>query len=490
MKGKTRLRGAAIDSVFLTFARFVTALSGIVIAKLLSTQFTLQEYGTYSQANLIITTVTAITILGLTDATNYFYNTAPDEETKTKYVATIFGMQYIIGILAAIVIMVVQVPIVQYFKNDDLKKIIMFVAWMPVFENILPMLQVLFVSVGQAKLIAFRNFWVSCARLAVVAVACFITKKVRTIFAVLLVLDILQVIIFKKQLSDRGYGVDLKKFSAKLAPEILKFCIPMAVFVLVNSLNRDIDKYVIAFFTDTETLGIYSNAARLLPFDMITASFITVLAPIFTRQVKAEDNSKALDTLKIFIRVCYFATWIFVVGAIVNARELMLFLYDEKYLSGLSVFVLYLFVDLIRLMGTTQVIVAKGKTTFLMLLSTVTLGVNFVLNICAFKMFGIIGPAIITLMVTIVYTIVILYFSAASLQGTFSQLFDMKELLLFSAELGGLAIICYILKESLYKLGATFVVALIVTYGTFCLVALLLNYRKILDLLRTVNKLR
>ena len=182
---------------------------------------------------------------------------------------------------------------------------IMFVAWMPVFENILPMLQVLFVSVGQAKLIAFRNFWVSCARLAVVAVACFITKEVRTIFAVLLVLDILQVIIFKKQLSDRGYGVDLKKFSAKLAPEILKFCIPMAVFVLVNSLNRDIDKYVIAFFTDTETLGIYSNAARLLPFDMITASFITVLAPIFTRQVKAEDNSKALDTLKIFIRVCY-----------------------------------------------------------------------------------------------------------------------------------------------------------------------------------------
>ena len=264
----------------------------------------------------------------------------------------------------------------------------------------------------------------------------------------------------------------------------------MAVFVLVNSLNRDIDKYVISFFTDTETLGIYSNAARLLPFDMITASFITVLAPIITRQVKADDNRKTIDTLKIFIRVCYFATWIFVVGAIVNARELMLFLYDEEYLSGLSVFVLYLFVDLIRLMGTTQVIVAKGKTSFLMILSTVTLGVNFILSICAFKMFGIIGPAIITLIATIVYTVVILNFSATILQGAFSQLFDLKELLLFSAELCGLAIMCYILKSTLYKLGATFVVALIVTYGLFCLVALLLNYKKIMDLLRTVNKLR
>ena len=490
MKEKTRLEGAAVDSVFLTFARFVTALSGIAVAKLLSTQFSLQEYGTYSQANLIITTVTAITILGLTDATNYFYNTESDKETKTRYMATIFGMQYMVGILAAIAIMIAQVPIVHYFKNKDLKKTIMFVAWMPVFENILPMLQVLFVSVGQAKLIALRNFWVSCARLAVVAVACFVTKEVRTIFAVLLILDVLQVIIFKKQLSNSGYSINLRKFSSKIVPEILKFCIPMAVFVLVNSLNREIDKYVIAFFTDTETLGIYSNAARLLPFDMITASVITVLVPIITRQVKAEDNRKALDTLKTFIRVCYYATWIFVVGAIVNARELMLFLYDEKYLSGLSVFVLYLFVDLISLMGTTQVLVAKGKTTFLMILSTVTLGLNSIFNTCAFKMFGIIGPAVITLIVTIAYTVAILNFSAVSLQGTFSQLFDLKELLVFSAELGVLAILCYVLKNALYKLGATFVVVLILTYGVFCLAALLLNYKKFMSLLRTVNKLR
>lgn len=490
MKEKKIMKGAAIDSVFLTFARFVTALSGIVIAKLLSTQFTLQEYGTYSQANLIITTVTSITILGLTDATNYFYNTAPDEETKTKYVATIFGMQYIIGILAAIVIMIVQVPIVHYFKNDDLKKVIMFVAWMPVFENILPMLQVLFVSVGQAKLIAFRNLWVSCARLAVVAVACFVTKEVRTIFAVLLVLDILQVIIFKKQLSNRGYGVNLRKFSSKIVSKILKFCIPMAVFVLVNSLNRDIDKYVIAFFTDTETLGIYSNAARLLPFDMITASVITVLAPIITRQVKAGNNRNALDTLKTFIRVCYFATWIFVVGAIVNARELMFFLYDEKYLSGLSVFVLYLFVDLIRLMGTTQVIVAKGKTTSLMLLSIITLGMNFILNICAFKVLGNVGPAIITLVITIAYTVVILNFSASILHSNFLRLFAWKELLLFSSELIILAFLALILKSLLYKLGSTVTVTLIVTYGVFCFAAFLLNYKKVMSLLRTVNKLK
>ena len=223
---------------------------------------------------------------------------------------------------------------------------------------------------------------------------------------------------------------------------------------------------------------------------MITASFITVLAPIITRQVKAGNNRNALDTLKTFIRVCYFATWIFVVGAIVNARELMLFLYDEKYLSGLSVFVLYLFVDLIRLMGTTQVIVAKGKTTSLMLLSIITLGMNFILNICAFKVLGNVGPAIITLVVTIAYTVVILNFSASILHSNFLRLFAWKELLLFSSELIILAFLALILRSLLYKLGSTVTVTLIVTYGVFCFTTFWLNYKKVMSLLRTVNKLK
>lgn len=487
---KFKLEGAAIDSIFLTFARFVTALSGIVIAKLLSTQFTLQEYGTYSQANLIITTVTSITILGLTDATNYFYNTAPDNEARNKSIATIFGIQYIIGILAAIFIMIFQMPIINYFKNDELQKVIMFVAWMPLFENLLPMLQVLFVSVGQANLIALRNFWVSCARLVVVIVACFVTKEIRTIFFVLLILDILQVVIFKRQLLNRGYGIDLKKFSTSLISGILKFCIPMAIYILVNSINRDVDKYVITYFTDTETLGVYSNAARLLPFDMITASFITVLTPIITRQIKNGDNHNALATLKLFVRVCYYATWIFVVGAIVCARELMQFLYDEKYLVGMPIFIIYLFVDLIRLMGTTQVIVAEGKSLLLVVISSIMLMLNLILDVFAFDFWGIVGPAIITLVVTIGYTIVILEFSVRMLHSNLLQLFDWKELFIFSLELCLLAVISTYAKKILYRFGISYVVVLILVYIGFVLLMLVLNRKRISELLVSVNKLR
>lgn len=490
LKKKLSLKGAAIDSTLLTFVRLVTALFGIVVTKLLSTQFSLQEYGTYSQANLIVNTAISITIFGLTDATNYFYNTADDKEKKKKYISTVFCMQYIIGIAAGFLIMIAQTSIINYFKNEELKQIIVLAAWMPLFQNLLSMLQVLFVSIGQAKLIAIRNFVFSFSKLIIVAIACFVTKDIQTIFAILLILDIFQVLLFMLQFSCKEFKIDHKFFILKLVPEILKFCVPMAIYVLVNSLNRDIDKYIITYFTDTQTLAIYSNAAKLLPFDMITASFITVLAPIITRQIRSNNNNKALLTLKMYIRVCYLTTWIFVVGAIVNARELMIFLYDEKYLAGLPVFIVYLLVDLIRLMGTTLVITAKGRTSLLMICSTIILVINFVFNIVTFKIFGIIGPAITTFGVTLLMTVVLLYFSAKELQSSFLTLFEWNELAVFCVEMIILGILAYRLKFFLNQHISSSAIVLMLDYGVFCLVAVLLNIKKLFTLLKNVNQLR
>lgn len=484
LKNKT---GTAIDSLLLTFVRLVTASLGIIITKLLSTQFSLQEYGTYSQANLIVATITSMTILGLSDATNYFYNASIDEETKKKNIATIFGIQYIVGVVAAILIMIFQIPIIRYFKNEELKNLMVFIAILPVFENILPMLQVLFISIGQAKLIALRNFWVSVVRLLIIVVACFVTKSIRTIFAILLVLDIVQVVIFMKQLSSRGVRIQLKYFSRQSVPMILKFCIPMAVYVLVNSLNRDIDKYIITYFTDTETLGIYSNAARLLPFDMIVASFITVLIPIITRQIKQLDYEKAFLTLKIYLKLSYYTSWIFVVAAIINAERVMLLLYDKKYLAGLPVFIIYLLVDMFRLMGTTLVIVAKGKTKLLMRISLIVLGANFVFNIISFLAMGVVGPAFTTLIVTIFLTVILLFISAKELNNKFRKLWDCKELFVFSAELVGIAIIFLKIDHILEYYINSPIVMLVISAGAYISILLLLNAKKIIKVMREIN---
>ena len=104
-KYKLGIKGAASDSILLTIVRVVTAILGLIVTKLLSVYFSLEEYGTYSQAMLVVTTATSFSILGLTNAVNFFYNKTQDEQKQQEYISTIFGIKYIVGIICAIIIL-------------------------------------------------------------------------------------------------------------------------------------------------------------------------------------------------------------------------------------------------------------------------------------------------------------------------------------------------------------------------------------------------
>lgn len=481
-------RGNAGDSLLLTFVKIVSAVLGLLTTKLLSVRFSLEEYGTYSQAMLLVSTVTSITILGLTDATNYFYNTSDSDEVKQEYISTVFGIQYLIGLVSAALVCACTVPIAAYFGNDGLRRILLFAAWMPVLNNLIPMLQVLYVSIGRAKAIAVRNFLVSAARLGFVAVASYVTKNVLTIFVLILILDVAQVVYFQVSFSRSRFPIRITKFRRGLIRPILTFCIPMAVFVFTNALSRDIDKYVIGYFTDTETLGIYTNAAKVLPFDLLTASFLTVLVPVITRQVRGEEYGEAQRTLRSYLRVGYLFTWVLVAGAIVNAPEMMKFFYDEKYLPGLPVFVVYLVVDMMRFANTSLVLSAKGKTRTLMTCSLVALGANAILNVLTFRLFGIIGPAITTLAVTVALMTTLLILSAKEIGTSFFALFDWREIAVEVAELAVVAALAYGLKLLLYKVISSYVVVLILAYGVFLGVMFLLSKKRIWNCLEEINR--
>lgn len=484
------MKGAATDSILLTFVKAVTVVLGLLVTKLLSTQFSLHEYGTYSQAMLVVSTVTSLSILGLTDATNYFYNATDNEELRQKKLATVFGLQYIIGSICAICVMLLYAPIIRYFNNEQLKSLIMFVAWMPLFENLLPMLQVLFVSIGKAKLIAVRNLIVSCFRLIIVIVACFVTQDIKTIFIILLLLDIVQVVYFMYVFGKIRFPIRLVLFRKKLIPGILKFSFPMAVYILTNALTRDIDKYIISYFTNIETLAIYTNAAKVLPFDLVTASFMTVLIPIITRQISAKNYGAALTTLKAYLSLGYLTTWIFAFGAVIVAKELMIFLYDAKYLPGLGVFIIYLFVDMIKFANTSLILTARGKTRTLMICSLVSLVLNFALSIIAYKVFGMIGPAVTTLVITFGLTIVLLLIGAREIHSNFFTLFEWRDMLVVILELLIVGTVTYIVKIALYRVILSSTVVLVMTYALFICVMLLLNKKRILSSLRAINKLK
>ena len=161
-------RGASWDSLFLSFVKIVTTLSTMIQTKLLATGLSLEEYGSYSQANMVVSIGTSLIMLGLGDAINYFYNSsdmALNHSNKNKIINTIFLIEIFAGLSFAFAVVLFRRNIANYFSNYFLGALLIVAAFKPVLDNLLYFYQVLYVSTGRAKTIAVRNLIITLLRI-------------------------------------------------------------------------------------------------------------------------------------------------------------------------------------------------------------------------------------------------------------------------------------------------------------------------------------
>lgn len=479
--------GASVDALLLTFIKLVTTALGLVITRLLSQYLSIHDYGTYSQVLLVVSTVSSFTILGMMDGVNFFYCGEKDPHKREAYTATLFAFQCTVGTVAGCLILALSSPLSAYFDNPDVKRLVIFAAALPLLQNLLGMLQILLVSVGKAKILAIRNFLVSLVRLVVVIVVVTVVRNVALILTVSVLLDLGQIAFFGVILRKNNCFVRISKARFDLVGSILRYCAPMAVFTMVNSLNRDVDKYLISFLTDTETLAIYTNASKPLPFDIIMASFCTVLIPTITRLISEKYFDRAKELYKRFLEIAYISTGILCCAAISAAPQLMELLYSSRYSSGLTIFCIYIIVDLLRFTNITLVLSAAGKTKKLMFLGIGSLAFNAVLNVVMYKFLGISGPAIATLVTTVLLGVLMLGSSAKELNSQIRSLFNIKLLLLFIVESVVLTVLLSILQRWLTVWGLHYVIILAVICVIYVGLMILLSGRKLISALKIVN---
>lgn len=487
-KFSSLLSGTSGDSVLLVFVKIVTLVFGLLMTRVLSGYFSLNDYGTYSQIILLSSTITTLTILGLTDGINYFFCKEQDVQKRDNYVATIFFLQLLINVIVSVVILSLAVPISEYFNNLDVKKLIIFAAAIPLLQNTISLLQVMFIAVGKAKHIAIRNLVVSILKLIAVLLACYLFNNIVVVLVCQVVLEIAQILYFYISLRNENCVINIFKFDLSLLKEILKYCVPMAMFTIIKSLNRDCDKYVIAAFTNTETLAIYSNASKLLPFDIIMSSFATVLFPYLIRFFANKEFSKMQTTYKAFLELSYVVTTIMAMGAICVAPELMKFLYTEKYISGIYVFVVYIVIDIISVLNLTMVLSSSGKTKTILLVSILPFVANIGLSIVFYKWLEMMGPAIATFVVTLVQGIIMLTCSAKAMKTTIINLFNKKFLCLFILELTVMVIVTYFVRQLLFALELPWFLIMCICFILFAIVLALLNAKRIKNCLLIINK--
>ena len=490
---KISMKGAAWDSVFLTVVKFITIFTAILQTKVLSIGLSLTDYGTYSQANIVVSISVSILLLGLGDAINYFFNDSSgkySKEQRIQLVNTIYMIELIAGIVLVCIVLFARDLIAQYFSNEALKIVVVIISIKPMLDNMIYFYQILFVSTGKAKVIAIRNLIVSILKVISIFIAVHIFKSVIAIYISLIFLDILQLIFFAFLFSKKEFIISPIQCNFRFVKEIMKFGFPMGIFALTNTLTRDIDKLIIGYMSDTETVAIYSNCSKVLPFDIIVVSFATVLIPYIMKYISQNQLENSILLFKNYLKIGYYTVWTFGAAVLVVTKQAICFLYSSEYLVGEPIFILYVVDSMIKFASMHLILTASGKAKLLMKYSAVSLGANTILNIIFFKIFGTVGPAISTLVVTTVYTVSILNKSTSILKAKWKDIVDIKDVLSFVFGLAMMAAAFYMINKVLLLLKLNQYIAMILVMGGFAIVIVLIYRKRICNILKSINSLK
>ena len=122
-----------------------------------------------------------------------------------------------------------------------------------------------------------------------------------------------------------------------------------------------------------------------------------------------------------------------------------------------------------------------------MLISVITMLLNVVFNIAGYKAFGLIGPALVTLILTIGMTIALLHFGAKEIKTKVFDLFDFKEIAIIGLEIVVVGVFAYWLSTILTLKQIPYAIVLILCYGIYILILGLLNYKRALECYRKLN---
>jgi len=490
---KRALGGAAWDSMFLTFAKFLTLLFGIVLAKILSQGLSLEGYGTYSQANLVVSVVTSLCLFGLGDAVNFFYNKKDDkqaEEARMYIINTVFFIELVVGGICALATVLFRDAICIYFDNPLLSNILIVASLLPVFGNIIYFYQVMYISVGKAKMMAFYNLVLFLIKLVSAYIAVYVVKNILWIYIVLVLMDIMQVLVYKLTLRSNDVFVNPFKFSLKYIKPILAYSLPMGVYAMTSILTRDIDKLVIGRIAGTETLAIYTNCSKHLPFDFFVVSFATVLIPHIVRCVTEKNKEQSVTLFSSYMKIGYYSVWILGGAVLIAPAAVISFLYADAYVVGKTVFVLYVFDNMLRFASMHLVLTAAGKAKNLMAYSLVSLVLNVILNIILYYAMGMIGPAVATLIVALIYTLMVMEKTVKVLEVKWSEIFDVKDILAFLLSLIILWGVMKGLNTLLLFVGVHKYVAMMISMGIYGVSALLLHGKKIFHVMKIINQFK
>jgi O-antigen/teichoic acid export membrane protein len=325
----------------------------LTIGVFLARYFTREQYGTFLQVNLILTTCWTILIFGL-DRSFYYFIPKFCLNEKRKFAIQSVLILFSIGIIGGVFLFIFIDWIALLMNNLALRNLSFFIAIAPLLFMLDQAFSDLLSSLELPVYNAYRKTILGILLFFSVLFCGVLYKRVDVVFWGILAVYVVQAIFLlgfiHRMPSDKTSDKSQKSYRwPRELKNQFKFSTPLGLSSISVPINSSLNKFVVANQFSVEQFAIFARGAIVPPIvSLVTFSVSDVIQPILVR-LEHEGNFK--EFLRLWhesIRKIALVIYPLFIFQFIFAREIIIFLYSEKYAESAVIYQIVLFSMLFR----------------------------------------------------------------------------------------------------------------------------------------------
>ena len=165
--------------------------------------------------------------------------------------------------------------------------------------------------------------------------------------------------------------------SLPAAKEMLKISLPLGLAVMLGTISLQLDKVIVSMMASPEEFAIYALGAIEIPFvAMVTGSITVVMLAEMRKAVSAGRESEAVRLFRLTAEKSSYFILPVMFFLFVSADSFIQTLYTSSYADSVIPFRIYLLRLPVRIVVFGSLLLALGKTRFVLIQTAIALSLN------------------------------------------------------------------------------------------------------------------
>ena len=335
----------AVQAFWLTFAKFVAAVFGILMPVLLVRILSQHDFGVYKQVFLFIGTTTSFAAFSVGVSAFYYMPRQPQRGGQIALNILVYNV--IAGLVPLLLLIVYPGFLNLFFRSGDLEPFALLLGVFVMLQLNASLVEMIPTALQDVRNSTLFVTGTQLFKIVAVVVAALIFRSVRSIVLACMLTAALSVAMLVRYLYQR-FGPFWMHFDRKFFAEQLAYAAPLGAYGIVWVFRKDLDNYFVGAMFPPAQYAIYAIGWMEVPLiQLFLESMLSVMVVRISalhQEGRTEDIRNVLASAINRLASVQFAIYALL---LVAGRDLIVFFYTKAYAASAPIF--YITITLIVL---------------------------------------------------------------------------------------------------------------------------------------------